>query len=587
MSVFKRSRIALSLLALPILLSACASVQRAGGPESAHQAGPNAAPARKEATQAPAKPVLPDVELTDVLLYRFLLAEVALQRGHPGLSAQTYLDLARSTRDPRVARRAAQIAYETHQLDKATEAFKLWVELEPDSRPARQMLIALLLNTGSLDDARPYLTQFLEAQPKQAGAVFMQLTPVLVHNADKQASLRLMRDLAQPYPKLPEAHLAVGQVAAAAGMQDEALAEAKQALALRPAWDDALALEVQLLASRPDEALAAVQHFLEANPGDEGVRLTYARMLLDRKQYRESRDQFQRLLSAHPENADLAFTVALLSMQLGELDRAERDLQQALKNGRKDQDTIEYYLGQLAEVKKDVPAAIQHYDKVRGGQYAYPARLREAYLLGTTGKLAAAREMLHLVRTENRHQEVQVLLLEAQILRDARQYGDSYDVLQKGLEKFPDDPDILYETAMLADRLDKPGVMEKLMRKLIRLQPENANAYNALGYSFLERNIRIKEGMALVEKAYQLDPNDAAIVDSVGWGHYRQGQLDKSLEYLQRAYTANADPEIAAHLGEVLWVRGDREKAQEIWSSALKQHPDSEALQAVMKKFMK
>jgi tetratricopeptide (TPR) repeat protein len=587
MTVPKPNKVGFMLLVLPLLVSACASAPRAASPGAAASAAPQAGAGAKMAAKAPQKPALPDVELTDDLLFRFLVGEVALQRGRPDIAAQTYLDLARSTRDPRVARRAAQIAYETRQIDKAIEAFELWVELEPDSRPAQQMLIALLLNTGRLEEARPWLAKFIAADPSQAGALFRQLVPVLAHNANKDVSLQLVRDLAQPYPKLPEAHLAVAQVAAAAGRQDDALAEVRQALALRPDWDDAVMFEVQLLRARPDQAAAELKRFLAANPSHDEVRLVYARVLIDRKQYREARDEFQRLLAAHPDNADLAFTVAVLSMQLGDLGRAEKELQEALKNGKKDKDTVEYYLGQLSESKKDSQGAIQHYEKVRGGDYLYPARLREAYLLAQSGKLAAARDLLHHVRAEDSQQQVQVVLLEGEILRDARQYQESYRVLQQGLKKFPDDPDLLYEAAMAADKLDKPDVMETLIRKLISLQPDNANAYNALGYSFLERNVRTEEGMRLVEKAYELAPNDAAIIDSVGWGHYRQGRIEQSLEFLRRAYQANPDPEIAAHLGEVLWVHGDKDEARKVWQGALKEHPDSAPLQAAMKKFMK
>ncbi len=574
------------LVGLSLLLSACATAPKGAGASStapvAHAEG-----AAKQQETAPAQPALPDVDLTSDLLYRFLLGEVALQRGHPHLAAQTYLDLARETRDPRVARRAAQIAYESHQVDMSIEAFKLWAELDPDSRPARQLLIAMLLNTGRLDEARPWLSKLIETEPDHAGAIFEQLGVLLARNQDKQGSLKLARDLAQAHPKLADAHLALAQVAAAAGNQDEALAEARKALSLRPDWRDAVLFEAQLLQSRPDEAAAALKQFVTANPHDDEARLAYARMLLERKQYSDARDQFQQLLSAHPDNADLAFTVALLSMQLGDMGRAEKELQLALKNGKKDQDTVEYYLGQLSETKKDLQGAIGHYAKVRGGEYAYPARLRQAYLLAQTGKVDAARDLLRQVHAEDRQQQVQVVLLEAEILRDARKYQESYRVLEQARRKFPDDPELLYETAMMADKLGKPDLMEKLLRKLISLQPDNANAYNALGYSFLERNVRIAEGMQLVEKAYGLAPNDAAIIDSVGWGHYRQGQLDKSLEFLNRAYKANPDPEIAAHLGEVLWVRGDKDGARKVWSAALKDHPDSEALRAVVKRFVK
>jgi tetratricopeptide (TPR) repeat protein len=581
-------------LLFPLMLAACPSAPKAPGPQ-APATQPVAAPgtgsrtdstAKNQEQPAPKQLVLPDVELTEDMLYQFLLGEVALKRGRPDLAVQAYLDLARSTRDPRVARRAAQIAYETRQADKATEAFTLWLEIEPDSQPARQMLISMLLATGKLEEARPWLAQYIAAAPENAGSVFKMLSPLMAHSANKSGALKLVRDLAQPYPKVPEAHMAVARAAVAAGKDDEALAEVRRARALRPDSTEAVLFEAELLKARPQEALAALKGFLDANPeAGEEVRLAYARLLLETKQYAAARVEFQKLQAAHPENAELAFAVALLSLQLGELDRAEKELQQALARGNKDQNAVHYYLGQLYEAKKDTPGAIAQYGMVRGGEHAFNARLREAWLLSIQGKLDEGRELLHHVRTQNKQQQLQVLMLEAEMCRDAHQLQEAYRLLRQGLEQFPEDPDLIYEAGLVADRLGKTDEMEQLMRKLIAAQPDSPNALNALGYSFLERNVRIEEGMALVEKAYRLAPDDAAVIDSMGWGYFRLGNLDKSLEFLRRAYAANPDPEIAAHLGEVLWLHGDKEEAKKIWAAARKQHPDNETLQQVTRKY--
>lgn len=574
------------VIILPLLLAACASAP------SQQSAGMGAAkPGAKPATgpEHAEKPlVLPNVEMSDKMLYEFLLGEVANQRGEPQLAAQLYLDLARKTRDPRVARRAAQLAFESRQMDTAIEAFRLWRELEPDSVTAKQMLASLLISVGRLDEGRPLLQQLLASDPDNAGATFLQLYPLVQRHPDKVAAFKLLQELAKPYPRVAEAHWAVAQGAAEAGHYNEALDEVRRARKLRPDWDVAAMLEARLLlqSQQTQQALDVLKEFVSANPGADEARLLYARTLLDRKQYKESRDQFQRLFNDHPDNAELAFAVALLSLQVGELDRAEKELQQALSRGKKDENTVYYYLGQLDEAKKDVPAAIEHYRKVQQGEYLYPARLRIVYLLGTTGKLAEARDMLHKIPAQTDQQRAQLVLIEAQLLSDAKQYGEAFQVVQQGLGRQPDQPDLLYEGALLADRAGKPEVLEQLVRKLLKLQPDNASAYNVLGYSLLERNVRVDEGMQLVEKAYQLAPTDAAIMDSVGWGHYRQGNLDKSLDFLRRAFAANPDPEIAAHLGEVLWVRGDQTQAKKIWGDSLKEHPDSTALQAVMKKFM-
>lgn len=530
---------------------------------------------------------LPNLELNGRLLYEFLLGDVASQRGNPVLAAQVYMDLANDTQDPRVARRAAQLSFDAHDMDKSVEALKLWLKLEPSSYQAKQLLTTVLLSGGKLDEARPYLAEMLAAYPDQAGQTFTQTYSLLMHYPDKEAVLSLLHDLAQPYPRVAEGHLFQARAAVAAGKPEQALAEVRQARALRPEWEVAALMEAQLLQPEsPQQALALLHKYLAAYPDAGEARLLYARILLEQKQYTEARSEYQRLLDMHPESNELAFAVAMLSLEMGEFDRAENELRQALAKGKKDEGTVYYYLGQLDEAKKHDEEALQNYRRVQDGEYVYPARLRVAYLLFKANKLDEAREYLHQTNALNNQQRVQLISIEAQLLRDSKQPEAAYQVLTQGLEKMPSHPDLLYETAMLADQLGKHEVFEQMMRKIIEIKPDYAQAYNAIGYSLLERNERVPEAMKLVEKASQLAPDDATITDSLGWGYYRMGNLEKSLEFLRRAYKADPDPEIAAHLGEVLWMQGAKDQAKKVWGDALKLHPDSLPLQSTMKKFI-
>lgn len=532
---------------------------------------------------------LPKVELTGPLLYQFLLGDVAEQRGQKELAAQIYLELAATTQDPRVARRAAQLAFEARQLDKAVEAFNLWVKLEPDSTQAKQLLLTLLITGGRLEEARPHLAAMLAADPDQAGRTFVQIYPLLAHYPDKDAALKLLRDLAQPYPTVVETHLILAQAAGEAGKGKLALEEVRKARALQPEGEMAVLLEAQLLQKEsPQQALDMLKKYVAAHPASGEARLVYARMLLAQNKLAESRTEFKRLLDEHQDNADMAFAVAMLSLELGDLDRAEEALRQALANGKKDASTVYYHLGQVSEARKHDDEALENYHKVKDGEHAYDARLRVVYLLYKGGKLEEARDYLHQTVATNNPQRVQLILVDAQLLRDAKQTEAAYKVLTQGLEILPNHPDLLYEAGMVAEQLAKFDEFEKMMRKVIELKPDHAQAYNALGYSFLDRNVHLEEGMQLVQKASQLAPDDAGIIDSVGWGHYRLGNLSKSLEFLRRAYKSSADPdpEIVAHFGEVLWVQGDKAQAKKLWSEALKLHPDSVPLQAVMKKFL-
>ena len=532
-------------------------------------------------------PVLPNVELSNELLYEFLLTEIANQRGHKALAVEGSSDLARKTRDPRLAKRAAQLASELGQMDKAIDAFGLWRDLEPTSPVPGRMLSSILLRGGKLDEAQLELAKVLKAEEANAGSTFAQIFQLVAHYPDKPAGLKLMRNLAQPYPRVAEAHWSVAQLAHMAGEEELALNEVRQARVLRQEWDMAASLEAQLLQqSAPQQGLEVLRRYLSEYPKAGEIRLQYARALLEHKQYKLSRDEFQYLAKESPDNSELVFAIALISLQLNDLKDAEAQLKQALIKGKKNQDVVQYYLGQLSEAKKNDDEAIAYYREVKSGEYQIAAQMRVVYLMSKAGRQDEAVQYLHQMQATSNQQRVQLVLIEAQILRDAKREEDAYQVLQQGLEKLPNHPDLLYETAMMADRIGKPDVFEQLLRKLIQVKPDHAHAYNALGYSLLDRSERIPEAVELVEKALQLAPDDIAIMDSVGWGYYRSGKLDESVKLLRRAFAGNPDPEIASHLGEALWVRGDKEEARTIWQDSLKANPGNAQLQAVIKKFL-
>lgn len=562
------------LILCSLLLAACAQA-----PQHVETVAPSE-------PQAEAEPALPDVELSGELLYEFLLTEIASQRGHKALAAEASADMVRKTRDPRLARRAAQLAFESGDMNKAIEAFRQWQELEPASPLVGRMLASILLRGGRLDEAQTEMAKILQAERTNPGNTFLQIFQLVAAYPDKPAALKLMSGLALPYPQVAEAHWSVAQLAQQAGDSDLALNEARQARELRPEWDMAALLEAQLLQkTAPQQGLESLRRYLSNYPEAREIRLQYARMLLEQKQYQPAREEFQRLSRDNPDNAELAFAIALISLQLNDLKGAEEQLMQALDKGKKERGSVQYYLGQLGEAKGNEDEALAHYREVKDGEYLFAAQVRVAYLLNKRGKLEEAREFLHQAQAADNRQRVQLILIEAQLLREAKRVDESYQVLQQGLEKLPNHPDLLYETAMMADKVGKPEVFERLMRKLIQLQPDHAHAYNALGYSLLERNERIPEAVELVEKALQLAPDDFAIMDSVGWGYYRSGRLDESLKILRRAFAGNPDPEIAAHLGEVLWMHGDKDEARNIWQDSLKANPGNAQLQAVIKKF--
>lgn len=530
---------------------------------------------------------LPKAELTRDVLYKFLLAEIAGQRGNVRLAAKAYLELAQSTKDPRLAKRATEIAAYGRFTDLAQEAASVWLDLEPDSMQARQTLVGVLVNSNKLSDAKPYLQKLLAADRERVGASFLQLHPLLARSPDKAAAYTLAKDLAAPYQDVPEAHFSVAQFAYTAEKYDAAKQSIAEALKRRPGWEPAALFNAQLLQRESNaKAIDYLQGFLKQFPMAREVRLNYARLLVAEKRIEPARAEFQRIEQEAPNNADVVVTIGLLALQANDFDVAEAKFKRAIDLKYRDPDTLRYYLGQVAEERKRPDDALNWYGKVAGGDQFVPAASRYAFILAKQNKVAEARAYLQKVEAKSPQQQVQLTQAEAQVLREAKSYRESFDLLGTALEQQPDHPDLLYDYAMAAERLDKLDVLETKLKRLIELRPDFAQAYNALGYTWADRNLRLKEAREYIEQALKLSPEDPFILDSMGWVLYRQGNHAEGLDYLKRAFAQRQDPEIAAHLGEVLWAQGKKNEAEQVWREALKSHPDNEELRGTVKKFL-
>jgi len=530
---------------------------------------------------------LPPQELTEPMLYEFLLGEIAAQRGNPGLAAQTFVDLAKRTRDPRVARRAVEIANFARMPALALEAARIWQETDPASPQALQTLVVLLVNGNRIEETEPYLAKLLGADANAAQNGFMQMGRLLGSSADPAANLRVVRKLAERYPDLPQARFAVAQAAAAAKDDGLALAELRRAAELKPDWEIAVLAEAQLLQRRsPDEAAKRLASYLEKYPGSRDVRLTYARMLVLDKRVAEARIEFASILERFKDDVDALYAVGLLAFQLKEYATAEDSMKRLLGLNYRDPNAVRYTLGQIAEEQKNWPGAIEWYKTIQRGEYAVPARVRSANAIAKQGKLDEARAYLRSAGAQDEAQRVQLLVAESQLLREANLNKEAFDLLGRALAENPDQPDLLYDHALTAEKVDRFDVLESNLVRLIKLRPDHAHAYNALGYSLADRNIRLPEAKTLIEKALELAPNDFFIIDSMGWVLYRMGDLPGAAAQLRRAWQGRPDGEIGAHLGEVLWQLGERDEARRIWQEALKLTPENESLQKTVKRFI-
>jgi len=557
----------------------------AAGEEDESDADAPAGDAQPFAPEPVDRSALPNQELTEGLLYEFLLAEIAGQRGNLALSAQAYVDLAKRTRDPRIARRATEVALYARMNNAAIDAASIWHETEPGSTRPLQALAGLLVAAGRYDEALPNLKKLLAGSAGDPANGFTQLTRTLANAQDKQAALKLVRSLAADYPKLAEAHLAVAQAAVNAGDERAALEEARKAGQLRPDWEAAVLFEAQLLQKvSVDQAASLLAGYLKKYPAARETRLAYARVLVTQKRFDEARVEFGKLMAGAPDSTDMVFAVALLSLQLKDYDSAEKYLRGLIDSPYRDKDAVRLYLGQVAEERKNLPEALHWYGEVGEGEQYVQAQIRYAQVLARQGKLDEARARLQQAAAKNSQQRVQLVLAEAQLLRDANQPKVAFDLVGQALDRVPNNPELLYDYAMLAEKIERVDILEASLRKLIEIRPENAHAYNALGYSLADRNQRLPEARELIEKALQLAPDDSFIIDSMGWVLYRMGQLKDSLGYLRRAYAGRPDAEIAAHLGEVLWALGERAEAERVWGDATRESPDNEALVNTIKR---
>ena len=527
-------------------------------------------------------------EINEPTLYEFLLGEIAVQRGDLALAAKTYLDLAKRTGDARVARRAVEVANQAQLPELALEAARTWYDIEPNSAHALQVLGAMLVAAKRVDEAGPVLEKLLTAEGVNRENAFMQLNRLLAGNPDKPTNLRVIRGLAAKYPQLPQAHFAVGQAAAIAGEDAAAISAARRALALRPDWELAAMLEAQVLQKKSTaEAAKSLGAFVEKNPAAREARLNYARLLVLDKRLPEARKQFEAVANANPQNADVIYAVGLLAFQVKDYQAAETYMKRVLGLNYRDPDGVRYLLGQIAEEQKQWPQAIQYYESIKDGDHELPARMRTANAMAKQGKVDDAVAYLRRVANERPEDEAQLIVAEAQILRDANRHKDAFKLLSDALDKQPEQPDILYDLALTAEKLERFDLLEAHLRKLIQVKPDHAHAYNALGYSFADRNLRLPEARKLIEKALEISPDDYFIIDSLGWVLYREGDLKGAARELRRAYGGRPDAEIGAHLGEVLWMLGERDEARRVWDEALKAGPDNETLQKTIKRLRK
>ncbi|SDG54586.1 tetratricopeptide repeat protein [Propionivibrio dicarboxylicus] len=521
------------------------------------------------------------------VVFQVLLGEIALRRGEAPLAATAYADLALKTQDPKLLERTVEIAGFTRRFDLALQAAQRWVEVEPDSKQAPLMLASVMIMSNQTENLPALLIRMLEQDRAALGDNLLGLNRMLARLPDRVSAFHIIERVGRAFPDQAEAHYAISVAAAGAGQQERARAEARRALEDRPDWEIAALLHAQLLTRlSPVESIDFLQGFADRYPKARDVRMQLARLLVGQKRYDDARRQFNAVLDLSPDSADALFSLGILALQQNDLDEAEKQFKRFLASPATDKNYAYFFLGQIAEERGKSAEALGYYAQLTGGEHYVQARLRGARLLIDQGRFDEAQRLLASAKASSADERTQLAIAEAGLLRDAKQSQQAFDLLDALLAKQPDQPDLLYESALLAEKLGNIPLMETRLRRLIELRPDSAQAYNALGYSLADRNERLAEARELIERALKLSPEDYFILDSMGWVLFRQGDLAGALDYLQQAYARRDDPEIAAHIGEVLWAQGRPEDARKMWLEAQKKHPANEALSEVIKKFL-
>jgi len=565
------------LLSLLSWLTACAGTVK---PEPQAETAPPKSAKSDEA--------LPRVALEPEILYDLLLGEIAGQRGQIGVAATTLGKVAQQTRDPRIAERATLASLYGKRYDEALESARLWAELRPRDTEAREALITALLELDRVTEAKEHFQTLFAAEEtrRNLDQAYLRVAAVLGRASNRAAAIDVMQSLVALNPRRASAHFAMAHLLVRGGDLEKAFVSADEALKQRPEWEEAALFKARILLSQKEtmKARAFYEAFLDDNRRANNVRLNYARFLVDQKEWQKALEEFKRVADSVPDDADTVYAVGLLSLQNNRFDEADKYLKRALQL-RPQNDQARLYLGQVAEQRKQYGEAVNWYLEVKEGEYYFEVQARLGVALAKQGDLARARRHLEGIKAQNDPQRVQAALAHEQILRDARQFNEALAVLNAAIQTVPGDKDLLYARALVAEKLHMLDVTERDLREILKKDPKNVNALNALGYTLTDRTTRFDEAHELLQQAMELKPDDAFIMDSMGWLQYRRGNSAEAVKHLRRALDIRNDAEIAAHLGEVLWVMGDRHEAESVWNRALRETPDNEALNGVIKKF--
>lgn len=519
--------------------------------------------------------------------YHTFLAEVALQRENYQEAAESYAKAAQASSDPGIAQRATQVAYSLERSDLAYSTAERWLALDPDSIDARRFLANLAVKKGKLEQALDYLQEAIDLDPQgDSESAFLPLTTLLMREDDADAATQAMAKLVRKHNDNARAHFSVALLALQSGDRELALSSAKKAWQLAPEWPRAEVIYARALIANGDvdQGLEMAKAVVDRT-GDLAIALEYGGLLVDTGRNEQAREQLNWILEQDKDSSGARFALGLLELREDNLSESEKHFTTLLASGRRTFDAV-YYLAVIAENQENYTRALPLYARIRSGTYATAAQIRVARMLFKLNQTEAALTHLQRRREAFPDEDVPISEAEGQLLSEMGENGQALESYEKAIKRNPDARSLRFARSFLLERINRVDEAIVALSALLEEEPDDPIALNALGYTLADRTDEFDRAFKLISRALEQVPNDAAIIDSMGWVHYRLGNYDQALEYLNRAYELTGDPEVAAHLGEVLWVVGKTDDAKVIWEGALGEDPDHEKLRATIDRFM-
>ncbi|HUR42456.1 MAG TPA: tetratricopeptide repeat protein [Verrucomicrobiae bacterium] len=520
--------------------------------------------------------------------YHVMVGELAALRQQPELAATEFLKALDALPDPALAMRAASLALSARNEPLALKAARRWQQLAPDEMDPREAVARLALRAGDRKEALTQCEAIIKNHPGGPEDGFRQAAQVLAQEGSKKEdALAIMEQLRKPHPNLAGAWHAQALLSLRFGQLDVAESAAREALKLKPGARESLLLLAGIQVKKGDVAAAdrSIAELLKG--GDEvELRMGYARLLLEAEQQEAGRAQFEQVLKVKPDSTEARYALGLLALEQQKLDEAEPHFKALLESDELRQRAA-YYLGRIEEVRNRPAQALEWYQQVTEGEQAIDALTRRAVVLGKLGRINEARTLMAQMRRELPMFGQRFFLAEGELLLEVNAGPEALALYRQALKEIPDDPDLLYGRSLVHERLRNVPEAEADLRRILAKDKNDARAMNALGYMLVVHTSRLDEARSLITRALEITPDDAAVIDSLGWIEYRLGKVKEARTLLERAFGKVPDPEIAAHLGEVLWVLGEKERARSIWEAALTRDPEHRVLKETMERLVR